>query len=65
MPNKDQFLQAVKQGYAFKDEHVKIGCAVFNGHVVAGADVFLPLKTMNRHGLIAIRGQKRSAWRRL
>jgi DNA helicase HerA-like ATPase len=26
---------------------------VYNGAVVEGADVYLPLKTMNRHGLIA------------
>ncbi len=53
MPNQDEFLQAVKTGYQFKGENVKIGCGMLNGEVVAGADVFLPLKTMNRHGLIA------------
>ena len=53
MPNQEEFLQAVKTGYQFKGDHVKIGCGVFNGEVVAGADIFLPLKTMNRHGLIA------------
>ena len=53
MPNQDEFLQAVKTGYQFKGENVKIGCGIFNGEVVAGADIFLPLKTMNRHGLIA------------
>lgn len=53
MPTQDQFLQAVQQGYTFKGEHVKLGCAMLDGQVVAGADVFLPLKMMNRHGLIA------------
>ncbi len=53
MPTKEQFLQAVKDGYTFKGEAIKIGRAVFNGEVADGADVFLPLKTMNRHGLIA------------
>ena len=53
MPTNEEFLQAVQQGYAFKGEHVKLGCAILNGEVVAGADVFLPLKMMNRHGLIA------------
>jgi DNA helicase HerA-like ATPase len=37
----------------FKGENVKIGVGVLNGEVIPGADVFLPLKTMNRHGLIA------------
>jgi DNA helicase HerA-like ATPase len=53
MANKEAFLQSVKDGYTFKGESVKIGCAVLDGEVVAGADVFLPLKTMNRHGLVA------------
>lgn len=53
MVNKEAFLQSVKDGYAFKGESVKIGCAVLGGEVVPGADVFLPLRTMNRHGLIA------------
>ncbi|CAN5634377.1 DUF853 family protein [soil metagenome] len=53
MPIQDDFLSVVKDGYNFKGEHVKIGCAMLNGQVVTGADVFLPLKMMNRHGLIA------------
>jgi uncharacterized protein len=53
MANKEVFLQSVKDGYTFKGESVKIGCAVLEGEVVSGADIFLPLKTMNRHGLIA------------
>ena len=51
--NKDAFIQAIKDGYTFKGESVKIGAAVLDGEVVAEAGVFLPLKTMNRHGLIA------------
>jgi DNA helicase HerA-like ATPase len=53
MAEKQKFIDAVKAGYTFKGEHVKIGTAVLDGEVVTGADVFLPLKTMNRHGLIA------------
>lgn len=53
MPTKEQFQQSVKEGYTFKGEALKIGRGVFNGEVVDGTDVFLPLKTMNRHGLIA------------
>jgi len=47
------FLEAVKAGYTFKGEAIKIGNGVLDGNVVSGADVLLPLKTMNRHGLIA------------
>ena len=53
MATKEQFLQTVKEGHTFKGESVPIGRAVLNGEVAEGADVFLPLKTMNRHGLIA------------
>jgi hypothetical protein len=53
MPNKDAFIQAIKDGYSFKGESVKIGAAVLDGEVVADAAINLPLKTMNRHGLIA------------
>src|SRR6476620_10484950 len=53
MPNKEDFSAAVSSGYSFKGEAFKIGRAMLDGQVVEGADVLLPLKTMNRHGLIA------------
>lgn len=30
-----------------------IGCAIYNGEAVAGLQINIPLKTLNRHGLIA------------
>lgn len=53
MPTSQQLLDAVKSGYSFKGENVKLGVAMLDKNVVDGADVMLPLKTMNRHGLIA------------
>jgi len=53
MSHANKLLETVQTGYTFKGEHVKIGRAMFNGEVVPDADVFLPLKTLNRHGLIA------------
>lgn len=53
MPNKEAFIQAIQDGYTFKGESVKIGAAVLDGEVVSDAVISLPLKTMNRHGLIA------------
>lgn len=53
MSDASKLLEIVQTGYTFKGEHVKIGRAMFNGEVVPNADVFLPLKTLNRHGLIA------------
>src|ERR1700712_2693600 len=53
MADQAKFLEAIKTGYTFKGEAAKIGVAMLDGEVVAGADIILPLKTMNRHGLIA------------
>ncbi|UEG51101.1 DUF853 domain-containing protein [Ferruginibacter lapsinanis] len=53
MAAKETFIQAIKDGYTFKGESVKIGAAMLDGEVVADAGIYLPLKTMNRHGLIA------------
>jgi DNA double-strand break repair helicase HerA and related ATPase len=53
MNNKELFLQKIKEGYSFQGEAVKIGAGMLDAEVVGGADIFLPLKTMNRHGLVA------------
>lgn len=53
MSDSTKFLETVKTGYTFKGECFKIGCGVLDGAVVPSADVLIPLKTMNRHGLIA------------
>ena len=53
MTGKEVFLQSVKNGYSFKGEAIRMGSAMLEKEVVEGAEVFLPLKTMNRHGLIA------------
>ncbi|HTS46187.1 MAG TPA: helicase HerA-like domain-containing protein [Puia sp.] len=53
MADQSKFLQAIKEGYTFTSESVKIGIGMLDGKPVAGADINLPLKTMNRHGLIA------------
>jgi DNA helicase HerA-like ATPase len=53
MSDKQKFIEQIKSGYTFKGETIKIGAAMLNGEVVPEAEIFLPLKTMNRHGLIA------------
>jgi DNA helicase HerA-like ATPase len=53
MADNAKFLEAIKAGYTFKGECFKIGGGVLDGNVVPGADILIPLKTMNRHGLIA------------
>jgi len=53
MSNTDTFLQAITAGYSFKGESIHLGIGMLDGHAVTGAGVYLPLRTMNRHGLIA------------
>jgi len=53
MADQERFIEAIKAGYKFKTESVKIGTAMLEGDVVAGADIYLPFKMMNRHGLIS------------
>jgi DNA helicase HerA-like ATPase len=53
MANKDAFIKLITESFAFKGEKFKIGTAMLDGVPLTGTDVFLPLKTMNRHGLIA------------
>ncbi len=53
MADQSSFLNTIKSGYTFKSESVKIGIGMLDNKAVPGADVYLPLKTMNRHGLIA------------
>lgn len=52
MNKKEQFVETIKNGYTFKGETIKIGAGILDGEVLPEAEVFLPLTTMNRHGLI-------------
>lgn len=47
------FLSTMQRGYAFKGDAVTLGAAMREGEVFAAAPVRLPLRTMNRHGLIS------------
>ncbi|MBL7938304.1 MAG: DUF853 family protein [Flavobacteriales bacterium] len=48
----EQFAAAIKEGNTFKGESIILGGALFNGEVPPDAMVRIPLRTMNRHGLI-------------
>ncbi len=50
---KDEFVKTIEQGYTFEDESFVIGGAMLDGETVPGLHVRIPLKTLNRHGLIA------------
>lgn len=53
MSNVDQFKSTVEAGYTFKGDSIVLGGAVLDGSCLTNTLVKIPLKTMNRHGLIA------------
>src|SRR5664280_3900191 len=53
MDRKNSFLTQINQGYACIGDSIVLGSAILDGEPVAGAQVKIPLRTMNRHGLIA------------
>jgi len=53
MGNQQQFLDYINNGYTTKGEAITLGAAMLDGETITNALVKIPLKTMNRHGLIA------------
>ncbi|WP_248722231.1 helicase HerA-like domain-containing protein [Seonamhaeicola sp. ML3] len=53
MDNKETFFNFINEGYTTKGDFIPVGAAMLDGETVTGAHVKIPLKTMNRHGLIA------------
>ncbi|WP_158974177.1 helicase HerA-like domain-containing protein [Cellulophaga sp. L1A9] len=53
MSTKDEFLSYIEEGYKTKGEFITMGSAILEGETVTNAFVKIPLKTLNRHGLIA------------
>jgi DNA helicase HerA-like ATPase len=53
MDRKEAFSAHINEGYACKGDSIVLGGAILDGEPVTGAQVKVPLRTMNRHGLIA------------
>lgn len=53
MSNKESFINSIQEGYNPKGDAITVGAAMLDGEAIASAHVKIPLKTMNRHGLIA------------
>lgn len=51
--NKEDFISKISSSYNFSGEWILAGSAVFGNDYDTGVQVKLPLKTFNRHGLIA------------
>jgi uncharacterized protein len=53
MGRKETFVTQISNGYASNGDSIVLGSAMLDGQPIAEAQVKIPLKTMNRHGLIA------------
>lgn len=53
MNKKDNFIQDINTGYSAKGDSIVLGGAILDGEAISEAHVKIPLKTLNRHGLIA------------
>jgi uncharacterized protein len=53
MDKTKSFVDEITRGYATDGDSIILGAAMLDGRPLAEAQVKIPLKTMNRHGLIA------------
>ncbi len=53
MADTQQFFDYITEGYKTKGDAINLGAAMLDGETITDALVRIPLKTMNRHGLIA------------
>ncbi|MEZ4880263.1 MAG: helicase HerA-like domain-containing protein [Chitinophagales bacterium] len=53
MANIDSFKEEINQGYTFKGNSFVLGGAMLDKQSVANTPIKVPLKSLNRHGLIA------------
>lgn len=53
MGKKESFSALINEGYSCKGDGIILGAAILDGETIQGTQVKVPLKTLNRHGLIA------------
>lgn len=53
MKNTETFEKDINEGNNFKGDYITLGSAMLDGETITNTFVNVPLKTMNRHGLIA------------
>lgn len=53
MSKIEQFQKAIEEGYTFKGDFITLGGGKLDDQLVPNTHIKVPLKTMNRHGLIA------------
>lgn len=50
---KESFIEELNNRYSFKGDKIILGKAMLEGEVIPEVEISIPLKMMNRHGLIA------------
>lgn len=50
---KEAFIEQISKAYTFQGSSIILGCGMYEGQVVKETIIKLPLRMMNRHGLIA------------
>ena len=53
MDHTEAFREHIVTGNTFKGEYITVGGAMLNGQTITDAHIKIPLRTLNRHGLIA------------
>jgi len=53
MSQHKEFSEYINEGYKIKGEYISLGAAMLGEETITNAFVNIPLKTLNRHGLIA------------
>ena len=53
MNNNEEFFKHITEGYTCNGDHLILGGAMLDGEAIPDAHIRVPLKTLNRHGLIA------------
>ncbi|SHO59953.1 helicase HerA-like domain-containing protein [Algoriphagus zhangzhouensis] len=50
---QEEFTKYLADGQVYKKDYIIMGTGILDGEPITGAQIKVPLKTMNRHGLIA------------
>lgn len=53
MSKREQFIAAIQKSYKTDKPAIHLGSAILDGEIITEAKVNLPLRMMNRHGLVA------------
>jgi DNA helicase HerA-like ATPase len=53
MADKEKFIAHINEGYAVKGDFIVLGTSILEGEPLPNTHIKVPLKTLNRHGLIA------------